>query len=147
MHGVPRTKQKHIYIMKTRVTTSRGATGLFQATLYPSIALILHGSLEPGERGRVMGFWNTCTSVGGLVSASSSAVALSVRGHWRAAFEVAALLALGCAACGSWLIDSQPRPMKERSLSFDAALARAVCSSVSKLTCVHRLLRIPLRFG
>lgn len=66
--------------------------GLAQATLYPSIAVLLHASIEPQARGRVMGLWNTCTSLGGFLSATTAAVGLNVRG-WRGAFEAAALLA------------------------------------------------------
>lgn len=66
--------------------------GLAQATLYPSIAVLLHASIEPEARGRVMGIWNTSTSLGGFLSATTSAIGINVRG-WRGPFEAAAILA------------------------------------------------------
>jgi len=99
--------------------------GLLQAMLYPQICLALNPWLEPHQRGRYMGVWNTAVPFGSLVSAGVSAVGLSARG-WRGAFEGPAAAALVCAVLLALAFtQAEAAPREERASDDDTFVRRS----------------------
>lgn len=128
--------------------------GAAQALVYPYVCVLLTAQIEPNNRGRVMGAWNTCSATGGAISAAVSAAALKRRGY-VGAFEGPALTT---ATCGVALAIILNRPASktttanmtestlrnERSSSSSMPKENLLSSSQgNRRVCVWRMARVP----
>ncbi|WP_313022490.1 MFS transporter [Mobilicoccus sp.] len=83
--------------------------GWFQGMGWPPCGRVLVHWFSTSERGWKTSIWNCAHNVGGMAVGAAAAAGLAITGGaWQAAFWFPALIALGVAALGLWLIRDTP---------------------------------------
>eukprot|EP00667_Euglena_gracilis_P011299 EG_transcript_11531 len=88
-----------------------GLNGLLQSFGWPSCIKVLTPWVGSAERGRVMGVWSTCQSVGGVAANAIIAFFLQHAG-WRAAFFCCAVMASAVGVANAALLVDHPKQLE-----------------------------------